>query len=57
MRSLQDTVSFLRLGVGFDDLDRAASALSDPQTAKSLKLHECHAISERAERCSNASRR
>ena len=37
LRSLPDAASFLREGVSFDDLDRAASAQSDLQAAKALK--------------------
>ena len=37
LRSLPDADRFLRDGVTFDDLDRAASAQSDLQAAKSLK--------------------
>ena len=37
LRSLPDAASFLRDGVTFDDLDRAASAQSDLQAAKALK--------------------
>ena len=36
LRSLPDAARFLRAGVGFDDLDRAASAQSDLQAAKAL---------------------
>ena len=37
LKSLPDAASFLREGVTFDDLDRAAAAQSDLQAAKALK--------------------